>query len=584
MSDLPNGAELPHGHSGHRERLPVPQSAKNDVKFWTYLKQCIGKELSKITMPVQWNEPLSLLQRLSEYMNYAYLLGTAAQVDQLETRMSFVATFAVSALASNFERMGKPFNPLLGETYELELQEFRFFTEQVCHHPPVSAFHAEHPEGLFKFHGSMSPKTKFWGKSIEFMPKGVCTVELPQRDEVYTWNNVHCVINNILLGTLWMEQVGTMELVNQTTKHKLVLSFKAGGWFAGGDDLHVVEGFLINEKKEKLRFFYGRWTSYFCSVDIASLEAHLGASVDKVKPDASNMPKHAPLGMCDIPNSKALWQVEPRPEDSTQYYNFSQFTMGLNELAPDAEKSLCRSDSRLRPDIRALEIGELDQASTEKERLEEKQREFRKQYKNKKESDWWSPRWFEPAKHPQTDEDTWAFKGGYWEGKDRDQMHEDDDDHHVHFDEGGDPHNDNQIRVQYQSSPDKGMTIVASLGFLQIFHRYEIILTLAKDKIPDTGNLIQKETEPPNLHCRVFNIEDDGGHDARIFLQFLARKDKICSETIYLTDGHSEVQLKVQAKVLGKGKGTGALRNGIKCIAIIQDPNESENDTDWKGF
>ena len=42
-----------------------------------------------------------------------------------------VATFAVSALASNNGRMGKPFNPLLGETYQLEQDDFRIFCEQV---------------------------------------------------------------------------------------------------------------------------------------------------------------------------------------------------------------------------------------------------------------------------------------------------------------------------------------------------------------------------------------------------------------------------------------------------------------------
>ena len=35
---------------------------KTNINLWSYLRQCIGKELTKITMPVQWNEPLSLLQ------------------------------------------------------------------------------------------------------------------------------------------------------------------------------------------------------------------------------------------------------------------------------------------------------------------------------------------------------------------------------------------------------------------------------------------------------------------------------------------------------------------------------------------
>lgn len=86
--------------------------------------------------------------------------------------------FAVSALASNWERLGKPFNPLLGETYELERKEFKIICEQVSHHPPVSAFHAESADWVF--HGSIHPKLKFWGKSVEIQPKGTVTVEFPK--------------------------------------------------------------------------------------------------------------------------------------------------------------------------------------------------------------------------------------------------------------------------------------------------------------------------------------------------------------------------------------------------------------------
>ena len=72
-----------------------------------------------------------------------------------------------------------------------------------------------------------------------------------------------------------------------------------------------------------------------------------------------------------------------------------------------------RSDIRF---FRALENGELDLAAKEKEALENKQREFRKPYKGKKESEWWSPRWFEPSKHSATGEEDWAYKGDFWKG------------------------------------------------------------------------------------------------------------------------------------------------------------------------
>lgn len=57
---------------------------------------------------------------------------------------------------------------------------FRWVSEQVSHHPPVSAFQAEGLKDDFIFHGSIYPKLKFWGKSIEAEPKGTITLELPR--------------------------------------------------------------------------------------------------------------------------------------------------------------------------------------------------------------------------------------------------------------------------------------------------------------------------------------------------------------------------------------------------------------------
>lgn len=51
-------------------------------------------------------------------------------------------------------------------------------SEQVSHHPPISAFHAESLKKEFEFHGSIYPKLKFWGKSVEAEPKGTMTLEL----------------------------------------------------------------------------------------------------------------------------------------------------------------------------------------------------------------------------------------------------------------------------------------------------------------------------------------------------------------------------------------------------------------------
>lgn len=107
-------------------------------------------------------------------------------------------------------------------------------------------------------------------------------------------------------------------------------------------------------------------------------------------------------------------------------YNFTNFAMTLNELEPGMEGVLAPTDCRLRPDIRAMENGNMgneviktqnqpysapccshmlnpniwflwlcvrvcaDEASREKERLEEKQRAARKE--RAKDGEEWSTR------------------------------------------------------------------------------------------------------------------------------------------------------------------------------------------------
>ena len=60
----------------------VSVSAKWVCEWWRHdrdIDLCDHQELSKITMPVIFNEPLSFIQRLSEYMEYSYLLKQASQ-------------------------------------------------------------------------------------------------------------------------------------------------------------------------------------------------------------------------------------------------------------------------------------------------------------------------------------------------------------------------------------------------------------------------------------------------------------------------------------------------------------------------
>lgn len=96
-----------------------------------------------------------------------------------------------------------------------------------------------------------------------------------------------------------------------------------------------------------------------------------------------------------------------------QMYNFTSFTVSLNELETGMEKILAPTDCRLRPDIRGMENGNMDLASQEKERLEEKQREARRE--RAREEAEWQTRWFHRGSNPYTGTPDWLYAGGYFE-------------------------------------------------------------------------------------------------------------------------------------------------------------------------
>ncbi|XP_045234236.2 oxysterol-binding protein-related protein 1 isoform X3 [Macaca fascicularis] len=361
--DCGGGDALSNGIKKHRTSLPSPMFSRNDFSIWSILRKCIGMELSKITMPVIFNEPLSFLQRLTEYMEHTYLIHKASSLSDPVERMQCVAAFAVSAVASQWERTGKPFNPLLGETYELV-----------------------------------------------------------RHNEAYTWTNPTCCVHNIIVGKLWIEQYGNVEIINHKTGDKCVLNFKPCGLF--GKELHKVEGYIQDKSKKKLCALYGKWTECLYSADPATFDAYKkndkknteekkNSKQMSTSEESDEMPMPDSESVFIIPGSVLLWRIAPRPPNSAQMYNFTSFAMVLNEVDKDMESVIPKTDCRLRPDIRAMENGEIDQASEEKKRLEEKQRAARKS-RSKSEEDW-KTRWFHQGPNPYNGAQDWIYSGSYWD-------------------------------------------------------------------------------------------------------------------------------------------------------------------------
>jgi hypothetical protein len=94
-------------------------------------------------------------------------------------------------------------------------------------------------------------------------------------------------------------------------------------------------------------------------------------------------------------------------------FGFPKWSIITSHLTKEQLKQICPTDSRLRPDQRAYENGDVDLAASEKHRLEELQRARRKQ--RKEDNEIFEPRWFEYKRDEDAERDIWTYRGGYLE-------------------------------------------------------------------------------------------------------------------------------------------------------------------------
>ncbi|XP_063789453.1 oxysterol-binding protein-related protein 6 isoform X3 [Pseudophryne corroboree] len=366
--------------TGRRTSLPASSPDTSNINLWNILRNNIGKDLSKVSMPVELNEPLNTLQHLCEELEYSELLDKAAEMDDPHERMALIAAFAVSGYAATYYRAGsKPFNPVLGETYECirEDKGFRFLSEQVSHHPPISACHCESKN--FVFWQDIRWKNKFWGKSMEILPFGTVNVRLPKYGDCYVWNKVTTCIHNILSGRRWIEHYGEITIRNaKNGASTCKMTFIKGNYWSS--NVNEIHGVVMDQEGKVVHRLFGKW--------------------------------HDALYCGDAPAARCIWRPGSMPMNYELYYGFTRFAMELNELDPVLKDFLPSTDARFRPDQRLLEEGNVEAAATEKQRIEELQRNRRK-YLDDNHIEY-TPKYFRKVTDAHNKE-TWVSNDTYWE-------------------------------------------------------------------------------------------------------------------------------------------------------------------------
>lgn len=393
--------------SKRQRRTRVPDKPNYPLNLWSIMKNCIGKDLSKIPMPVNFSEPLSMLQRLTEDYEYADILDHAAKCTDPCEQLAYVAAFTISSYSTTSTRTGKPFNPLLGETFECDRSDdlgWRAVSEQVSHHPPMVAQFCEGKEWHCWQEFTMT--SKFRGKYLQVIPLGIAHVEFKGSGNKYSWRKVTTTVHNIIVGKLWVDQHGDMEITGKGTAQgiKCHLKFIPYSYFTR-DSQRRVKGVVMDGSGSVKWIINGTWDD---QVEIAPVTGDSGTASNPVYETGSSV---------------LAWKRRPPPEDSEKFYNFTLLAAQLNE----PEEGVAPTDSRLRPDQRLMEEGKWDDANKEKIRLEEKQRAVRRQREAEAEQaaaegrpyQPYKPLWFEQTKEDDSDVVHHVYKGTYWEAKEK---------------------------------------------------------------------------------------------------------------------------------------------------------------------
>jgi len=177
-----------------------------------------------------------------------------------------------------------------------------------------------------------------------------------------------------MVGTKYFEHCGKMNVENTTTHVRCIVDFKQNGYWGA---TNVVSGSIYSESGDVTGQLEGKWDDQMCQT-------------------------------IDTSHLRVLWKAAQFPKNAPECYGFTSFGITLNEITNDLHGKLPPTDSRLRPDVRALENGELDLAEEEKLRVEQLQRTRRTNGEERQ------PRWFKQVG------DEWQYVGGYWEARARD--------------------------------------------------------------------------------------------------------------------------------------------------------------------
>ncbi|XP_049876841.1 oxysterol-binding protein-related protein 9 isoform X2 [Pectinophora gossypiella] len=335
----PAGAELPRTRDGEIDYDALYEdesdsdlgSMENHGSVVTHLlsQVKIGMDLTKVVLPTFILERRSLLEMYAD--SFAHPDQFVKIVDQptpKERMVQVVRWYLSSYHAGRKSQVAKkPYNPILGEVFRCHWDlddtspandkqevgdgpvpwctpdQLSFVAEQVSHHPPISAFYAEHVNKRIQFEAWVWTKSKFLGLSIGVHNIGKGTVTLLDTGEEYTLTFPNGYGRSILTVP-WIELGGSVVIECQQTGHKANIEFLTKPFYGGKKHRVTCEIFAASDKKP----YYtaqGEWNSRMDGRWTDSGRSEVVFDVSSMKPRRKRV---VPVGRQAAHESRRVWR------------------------------------------------------------------------------------------------------------------------------------------------------------------------------------------------------------------------------------------------------------------------------------
>ena len=310
-----------------------------------------GQSIMNISLPIFIFDQRTMLQVFAYELRLApYFLERAFHTPNSIEKLKWVTTFLLAQIFVS-PLQTKPFNPILGETFQTKIGNMNIYCEQTVNKPPTANFYCYDDERTYKYYGYIATTASTGANSCKALKLGKIMLEFKDgaKYRIYypaVW------ISGTMMGKKLFNYKNTCLVVDEVNQYGSLVKFNPGG------DKGLFSKMFSSKKQKGTPDIFEGNIYQMKDIEIDTK----GAKHKRVDKKATSY--GAITGK---------W-TENVLFDNEVFWNREDNVL-LDMIEPEYKLP---SDSCFRSDLKIFLTGKEDEAQEEKEKLEENQRRDRR--------------------------------------------------------------------------------------------------------------------------------------------------------------------------------------------------------------